>query len=465
MHIVAVGLNYRTAPVEIREQFAVDGSSLPEALRGFKQTESVQECVIVSTCNRTELYAAVDRPQICGHHVRGFMETWFGIPRERLNDYLYIHEGRRAIEHLFRVACGLDSMVIGETQILGQVKEAFFAAQNQKTTGTVFNTLFKRAITLAKRAHSETGIGENPVSVSYAAVELGKRIFGEFRGKKVLVIGAGKMSELTMKHLSAGGADRIAVVNRTFEKAAELAGKMNGVPRAMNQLEAELAAADIVISSTGAPGYVLTKEMVQQACGGRKSRPLFMIDIAVPRDIDPNVSELQNVYLYDIDDLEQIVETNLNERRRIAGKIERMIAEEIDSFEQWYKLLAVNPVIEAIQKKTRAIHEETMNSLLNKLPGLDEREVKVIRKLTLSMMNQMMREPIARMKELTAERGSDEALDTIVRLFALEDTLGAEEKAERRSDAAVIPVRKEGQDKTARIAAMVAAGGNLLAGS
>lgn len=436
MHIIAVGLNYRTAPVEIRERFAFDEAHLPLALQQLKGTKSILECVIVSTCNRTEIYAVVDRLYMCGHYVRNFLETWFGIPRERMKDYLYIFEDRRAIEHLFRVTCGLDSMVIGETQILGQVRDAFLKAQKEKATGTMFNTLFKQAVTLAKRAHSETSIGENPVSVSYAAVELGKRIFGDFRGKTVLIVGAGKMSELTLKHLTSGGAERVVVVNRTYEKAVELAAKTNGTAQPIERLNEELGLADIVISSTGAPGYVLKRETLKQAIRGRRSRPMFLIDIAVPRDIDPDVAGLPNVYLYDIDDLEQIVETNLSERRKEAVKIGAMIEKEIESFEQWYKLLGVSPAIRALQEKAVAIHDETMASMLNKLPDLGEREVNIIRKLSKSMLNQMMRDPIMRIKELAGERKGEEAIQLFTHLFALEQLLDEAKAREEAEQAA-----------------------------
>jgi glutamyl-tRNA reductase len=423
MHIVVVGLNYRTAPVEIREKFTFAQQELPRALAQLKGTKSILECVIVATCNRTELYAVVDRANLCGHFIRGFLETWFGIPREQFVKHLYTYEDKSAVEHLFRVTCGLDSMVIGETQILGQVKDAFLLAQQKKTTGTFFNNLFKQAVTLAKKAHSETSIGENPVSVSYAAVELGKRIFGSYAGKTVLIVGAGKMSELTVKHLYANGADRVFVLNRTYAKAVELASKFQGIPCPMEEMPKRLAEADIVISSTGAPDYVLTKEQLVPVLQKRKSRPLFMMDIAVPRDLDPQIGELSNVFLYDIDDLEAIVDNHLAERRKEAVKIERMIETELLAFEQWTKTLGVSPVIQALQTKASQIHEETMESLLKKLPELDERELKVIRKLTKSIVNQMLRDPILRIKEMAAERHGEEALDMFTKIFALEEQL------------------------------------------
>ncbi|WP_248927436.1 glutamyl-tRNA reductase [Paenibacillus hamazuiensis] len=434
MHIVVVGLNYRTAPVEIREKFAFAPSDLPQALRELKQTNSIMECVIVGTCNRTELYCVVDREHVCGHYIRGFMEKWFRLPRDKFSNHLYIYENDAAIEHLLRVTSGLDSMVIGETQILGQVKDAFLLAQEQGTTGIMFNTLFKQAVTMAKRAHSETSIGENPVSVSYAAVELGKRIFGSYEGKTVLIIGAGKMSELTVKHLYGNGAAKVIVANRTLQRAQELAGKFNGAAGSMEQLPAFLEEADIVISSTGAADLVLTRGQLAPILQKRKSRPLFMIDIAVPRDLDPGLGELPNVFLYDIDDLQSIVNNNLLERRKEAEKIEAMIQDEIAAFEQWKKTLGVSPVIQALQEKANLVHEQTMESLLNKLPELNEREIKVIRKLTKSIVNQMLRDPIVRIKEMAAERHGDEALEMFTKIFALEEVLEEKQAEQARRE-------------------------------
>lgn len=420
---MVVGLNYRTAPVEIREKFAIPDTQLPLALKELKATKSILECVMVGTCNRTEIYAVVDRKSMSDHYIKRFVETWFGIPREEFNNHLYILEGDDAIRHLFRVTSGLDSMVIGETQILGQVRDSFLIAQKEGATGVLFNTLFKQAVTMAKRAHSETAVGENPVSVSYAAVELGKRIFGSFNGKTVLIVGAGKMSELTAKHLHAGGADKVLVTNRTFSRAREMAGKFNGTAVSFDRFLDELAETDIVISSTGAADVVLTKEQVNRVLPKRKQRPLFLIDIAVPRDLDPAIGELENVYLYDIDDLEMIVENNLQERMREADKIEAMIEAEMEAYDQWYRTLGVGPVIQALQQKSSRVHEETMESMLKKLPDLGDREAEIIRRLTKSMMNQMLRDPIVRIKEMAGERGGDEALEHFAHIFALEEQL------------------------------------------
>ncbi|MGG4048319.1 MULTISPECIES: glutamyl-tRNA reductase [Paenibacillus] len=425
MHIVVVGLNYRTAPVEVRERFTFDQSELPKALSQLMLTKSVMEGVIVATCNRTEIYVVVDRLHMCGYFIRSFVEQWFDIPREEFTKHLYIYEDEQAISHLFRVTCGLDSMVIGETQILGQVRSAFLQSQEEKATGTWFNMLFKQAVTLGKRAHSETSIGESAVSVSYAAVELGKRIFGMFNDKKVLILGAGKMSELTVKHLYANGAEEVIVANRTLARAEELASKFQGTPCTMEQAIARLHEVDILISSTGAKDYVLSPAQVSESMKKRQSRPLFMIDIAVPRDIDPAIAEISNVFLYDIDDLEGIVESNLEMRRAEAAKIEVMIEEEKTAFYQWLKTLGIRPAIRALQEKSTAIHEETLESLFNKLPELNDHQRKVIRRLTKSIVNQMMHDPINRLKEMAGGKEGNEALEFFTHIFALEEDMNA----------------------------------------
>ncbi|RXT15488.1 glutamyl-tRNA reductase [Ammoniphilus sp. CFH 90114] len=423
MHILVIGLNYKTAPVEIRERFAFKEDEKDRAIRMLRGTKDIQECVMVGTCNRTEIYAVVDQLHTGRHYVKGFLSEWFGIAREDFADYLYIKEDDEAVRHLFRVVCGLDSMVLGETQILGQVRTAFLQSQECKATGTVFNTLFKQAVTLAKRAHSETDIGKNAVSVSYAAVELGKKIFGYFEKKTVVILGAGKMGELTGKHLHANGVNKVIVVNRTIERAKGLADKFNGEACTFNELSSALIQADIVISSTGAEGYVVTKRDIQAISRKRNHRPLFMIDIAVPRDLDPAINDLDDVYLYDIDDLESIVEANRQERAREAEKIGYMIGEEIVAFKSWLNTLGTVPVISALREKSLKIQEEAMRQIENKLPDLTEKELRIIRKYSKTIVNQMLHDPLVRMKEMAAQSKGDEALDLFVKIFALEEEL------------------------------------------
>ncbi|UYZ12451.1 MULTISPECIES: glutamyl-tRNA reductase [Brevibacillus] len=431
MDILLLGLNYKTAPVEIREKFTFSDDGTARALHLLSQTKSIAECVILGTCNRTEIYVVCDQLNVGRDYVLRFLAEWFGVDKESFKQHLYIKGNEEAIEHLFRVVCGLDSMVVGETQILGQVRDAFLLAQQLETTGTVFNMLFKQAVTFAKRAHTETGIGQNAVSVSYAAVELGKKIFGSFAGKEVLIVGAGKMSELTAKHLHANGSQHVRVANRTLERARLLAEKFKGDACTMEQLPEALLTADIVISSTGAAGYVITKDQLMPIMQRRKHRPLFMIDIAVPRDLDPSLHDLDNVYLYDIDDLEGIVASNLAERSREAERLEGMIADEIVAFTTWYQTLGVSPLIAALREKAEAIHSEGMRKMENKLSNLTERELHIIRKTTKGMINQLLHDPVVRLKELAAKSNGEDVLDMFSAIFALEEIL---ERFEREAN-------------------------------
>ncbi|MFV8828729.1 glutamyl-tRNA reductase [Alkalihalobacterium sp. APHAB7] len=431
MHILVVGLNYKSAPVEIRERFAFPAGELPQALHKLRNMKSILECTIVSTCNRTEIYVVSDQLHTGRHFTKVFLSEWFNLAREEFTSYLDIREDEHAIEHLLRVTCGLDSMVLGETQILGQIKDSFLLAQENGATGTIFNHLFKQAVTLAKRAHSETEIGNNAVSVSYAAVELGKNIFGDFQDKHVLILGAGKMSELTAKHLHANGASKITVINRTEAKAAELAKRFLGTSRPMEQLADALIDADILISSTGARDYVITPAIAKQAMKKRKGRPLFMVDIAVPRDLDPALADFDDIYLYDIDDLEGIVQANLAERKKEAEKIELMIEEEIVEFNNWLNTLGVVPLISALRTKALTIQADTMDSLVRKLPDLTDRDKKVLSKHTKSIVNQLLKEPITRVKELAAEEDAQRSLELFTKIFALEEEL-AEQKVKEQ---------------------------------
>lgn len=429
MHIVVVGMNYRTAPVDLREKFTISTDDLSQALLDLKHTKGILECVIVATCNRTEIYAVVNQSNPCADDISGFMEKQFGIPKQQFRKYIYMHEKQKAIEHLFRVTSGLDSMIVGETQILGQVKDSFFMAQKLNTTSTLFNGLFKQAITFAKRAYNETSVGDHPISVSYAAVEIGKQVLGSYTGKKAMIIGAGEMSELTIKHLISSGVKEVYVINRTFDKAAELAGQCGGTAYLWDQLLERLVEADIVISSTSATGYILTKDMLETTLNDRNSRPLYLMDIAVPRDIDPAITELPNMFLHDIDDLQLLVESNLSKRREEAQKIEGLIDSQLVEYDTWVQTLDVVPVIQALHSKAKTLHEDTMESLFKKLPDLEEREVKVIRKLTKSIINQMLQDPILRIKEMSADRNKDEALSFFTKIFALEEHMDAHDQS------------------------------------
>ncbi|EJP93926.1 glutamyl-tRNA reductase [Bacillus cereus] len=429
MHILVVSVNYRTAPVEFREKLTFQAAELERAMTTLQNQKSVLENVIVSTCNRTEIYAVVDQLHTGRYYIKKFLADWFQLEIEEVAPYLTIFEQDGAIDHLFRVTCGLDSMVVGETQILGQIKDSFLEAQQVKATGTIFNELFKQVITLAKRAHSETTIGESAMSVSYAAVELGKKIFGELTDCHVLILGAGKMGELALQNLYGSGARKVTVMNRTLSKAEVMAEKYMGHAKSLSELQCALLEADILISSTGASEYVITKEMMTKVEKMRSGRPLFMVDIAVPRDIDPAIDELEGSFLYDIDDLQGVVEANRAERLKEAEKIQFMIEEEIVLFKTWLSTLGVVPLISALRDKALAIQSETMVSLERKIPNLSDREKKVISKHTKSIINQLLKDPILVAKEIAAEEGGSEKLALFAKIFDLE-TEEVESRAE-----------------------------------
>jgi glutamyl-tRNA reductase len=420
MYMLVAGINYRTAPIEIRERLTFKEEELGLAMQALSNQKSMLENVIVSTCNRTEIYAVVDQMHTGRYYIKKFLSEWFGIEKEEIASYLTFHEDERAVEHLYRVASGLDSMVVGETQILGQLKRAFQKAQELHTSGTIYNELFKQAVTVAKRAHTETGIGENAVSVSYAAVELSKKIFGDIASKRVVILGAGKMGELAAKNLHGSGVKDVTVVNRTKEKAEQLAALFNGKAAGWDELESALQHADIVISSTGAPGYVLDKQILQPILKARKGQPLFLVDIAVPRDINPDVDELESTFLYDIDDLQDVVDANLAARQEAVENIEIMIEGGIVDFKVWLQTLGVVPVITELRRKAASIQTETMKSLERKLPNLSEREIRVLNKHTKSIVNQMLKQPITQAKELAGRENSEELIQQFAEIFGIE---------------------------------------------
>lgn len=426
MHILKVGFNYKSAPVEIREKLTFSEQDMGNAMLLLNTQKSILENVIVSTCNRTEIYAVVDQVHTGRYYIKQFLADWFQLDKEEFSSYLRIVESDGAIEHLFKVAAGIDSMVVGETQILGQVKQAFLTAQRMKTTGTIFNELFKQAITFAKKAHRDTAIGEHAVSISYAAVELAKKIFGDLQNKHIVIFGAGKMGELAVKNLYGSGATKITMINRTFEKAVELAEKFNAKAERNENLLEVMQDADILISSTGSDSVVITKEMIEPIQKKRKGSPLFLVDIAVPRDIDPAISKLDSIFLYDIDDLQHIVDQNLAAREQAAETIELMLEAEIVQFQEWLQTLGVVPVISALRQKALAIQADTMESIERKMPNLTVREKKVLNKHTKSIINQLLKEPLTQAKEFAADKDSDEKLALFMNIFGISDQVQVE---------------------------------------
>lgn len=442
MHILAIGLNHKTAPVEIREMLTLGAKKMPSALSFLKNYPGVSEGVILSTCNRTEVYLASS-----GFHpgfscVVDLLTQEQDLTPDQLKRHLYIHRDLEAVAHLFKVACGLDSMILGETQILGQVKEGYQAALDNQSAGKVLNTLFNQAIAVGKRAHTETEISQNAVSVSYAAVELAKKVFQSLANRRVLIIGAGKMSELTAKHLLASGVGQVVVANRTLERACSMAEMFKGVGIPISEVGQWLPQVDVVISSTGAPHLVLTREMLQEAMRQRRGRPIFLFDIAVPRDIDPEAGRLEGVFLYDIDDLESAVQANLRERQREARKVERIIEEELVKFESWQRTLDVVPVIRSLRQKADDIRRHELGKTFNRLPDLTERQRQIIEGMTATMINKILNDPTLRLKELASGDQGAVYVEAMARLFNLRSDEEKEPaKEESCSDRAVIEAK------------------------
>lgn len=417
MHIVVVSVNHKTADVSLREKLTFSESSIQQALSALINQKSILEGVILSTCNRTEIYAVTDQVHTGRYYVKSFISEWFDVDIETIKSVTDVKVGNEAIHHLFKVITGLDSIVLGETQILGQIRDSFLLAQSEGTTGTVFNKLFKDAITLAKRAHAETDISSKAVSVSYAAVELSKKILGKLENKKILIVGAGEMAELALQNLVGSGATDITVINRTAEKAKSLADQYGGRQVSLQELQCALIESDIVISSTSSQEFIITKPMMQDIMKLRKNKSLVLIDIAVPRDIDPEVNDIDLIFNYDVDDLKGLVDANLAERERAAQVIYTMIDKQVISFVDWINMLGVVPVITALREKALRIQATTMDSIDRKMPNLSERDRKVISKHMKSIINQILKDPISQAKEVSGSENRAEELQFFQEIF------------------------------------------------
>ncbi|HEY5539981.1 MAG TPA: glutamyl-tRNA reductase [Coriobacteriia bacterium] len=420
MHLTLVGLSHKTAPVDIREKLTFPANVQQSALSALTSSDAVAEAVIVSTCNRTEIYAVTAEGFDGPGAIIDFMCDYHDLDRHELVRYLYLAEGEAVIRHLFRVVASLDSMVLGEAQILGQVKEAYEHSFDNGGTQRIFNKLFRLSFEVGKRVRTETEIGENAVSISYAAVELAKKVFDSLEGRTILVVGAGKMSELTAKHLVSNGVKEVLVANRTLARAEELAEKFEGTAIPYEELFERIADADIVISSTAATSYVITKDEVAGARKGKRRGPLFLIDIALPRDIDPAVNDLADVYLYNIDDLNGVVSANLEERMHEAELAEVIIAEEMDSFETWLESMEVVPTVAAIRNRAEAIRQAELEKAIKRLGGLSEKELATVDALTASIVNKMLHGPTQRLKQVAAEKDGYTYVEAARMLYGLD---------------------------------------------
>ena len=422
MSIILVGLNHKTAPVEVRERLAFTDEACAEALQSLVDGELISEGLIVSTCNRVEVLAATR--SLSGDEgaarISSFLSETRRLPDNFFGRHLYTHADEDAVRHVFRVASSLDSMVVGEPQVLGQVRRAYSNAVTAGTAGRVIHRLVHHALHVAKRVRSETGIAANAVSISFTAVELGRKIFGSLKGTTVLVIGAGEMAELAAQHLAGAGAARILVTNRTTETAEQLAQKIKGQALDFSMLPAHLAEADIIICSTAAAGYVVTEEMAREALAARQQRPAFFIDISVPRNVDPAVGQLNNLFVFDVDDLEAVVASNIREREHEAERAELIVESEVMQFQQALRSLDLGPTVAALKEKLEEIARNELARQRGRLGELTPEQERAVEALLLSTVNKISHPIINRLRR-SHNTGEEETLK------AWRDTFGLEE--------------------------------------
>jgi glutamyl-tRNA reductase len=422
--IVNLGMNHETAPVELRECLARDPGNTSAALASMRKLQSIKEGLFISTCNRVEALYTSEDPDEARKSVISLLSQLGSIPEHEFSSSLYTFEDMEAVKHIFRVVSSLDSMVVGEPQIVGQIKDAYHRATREKTSGVILNRLMHRAFHVAKRVRTETGISDAAVSISYAGVELAKKIFHDLSGKKVLLIGAGEMAELAAKHLMRQGLSDIAVANRTFRRAVTLAEDFRGTPVSFEEIGSQLLEVDIVITSTASTEYVISYDQVKSSLRKRRNRPLFFIDIAVPRDVEPRVNDLGNVYVYDIDDLKGVVEINIAQRQQEAFKAERIVQEEVIKFEKWLTTLEVVPTIITLREKAEAIRQAEIRKSLSGFGPLSPEQMKVIETLTLSLAEKIINDPILVLKSKAHRPTRDNYLDIARRLFNLDQENG-----------------------------------------
>jgi len=416
MRFLVTGLNHKTAPVELRERLAIGGDALPETTRALLAEPGVQEAMILSTCNRVELLVSHNGLE---PHLPGFLAQHFALDRSVLEPHLYRYQDEEAVRHMFRVAASLDSMVVGEAQILGQVKQSWTVAREMGAVKGPLDKLLQGAFSAAKRVRTETEIGSSSISIASVAVDLARRIFGSLEGKKILVIGAGKMSELAARHMMQHGADSMLVANRTYERAVKLAEQFLGEAIRFEELDARAHEADIIITSTGAPEQILGVEQAQQILHRRKNRPVFVIDIAVPRDVDPRVNQLEGMFLYDIDDLQSVAASHLVDRGREAERAEAIITEETERFRRRIRTIDIAPAIVQVQGTAEELRQAELHRQRQLMQSLTPEQQAAVESLTRALMNKFLHLPLQALKS-AARDGDAAALDAIRGMFQKE---------------------------------------------
>jgi glutamyl-tRNA reductase len=422
MSIVLVGVNHKTAPVEVRELLAFSDEACADGLRRLVDGDVVREGLIVSTCNRVEILSSTTADQLENgtERITQFLDSGQSLPPGFLGQHIYSHTDDEAVRHLFRVASSLDSMVVGEPQVLGQVRRAYSLAVEAGTAGRVLNRLVHHTFRVAKRVRSETGIAANAVSISYMAVELGKKIFDSLKGHSVLLIGAGEMAELSAKHLLNAGASRVRIVNRTPEAAQKLANEFNGEAVPFAQLDEALAETDVVICSTASPEFVITEEMTRKAREKRRNRPMCMIDISVPRNIDPNAGKVPNVFVFDIDDLESVITSNIREREREAERAELIVQSEVMQFQQSLRLMDMGPTIGALRQRLQEIARTELERQRKHLGTLTPEQEAALEQLLMSTVNKISHPVLNQMRRFY-EASDAETMQEIAESFGLEE--------------------------------------------
>lgn len=415
--LLVLGVSFRTAPLSLRERLAVSEGQAQQDLEALMKSAGLKEGVLLSTCNRVELIATADSPEQAASGTLAYFNQ--RTAPEKIDGSVYRHYGRDAARHLFRVASGLDSMVLGEPQILGQVKDAFAAAQSAGTVGGFLGRSFERGFSVAKRVRTETGLAAGNVSVSSIACDLAEKIFGDLSGRRVLLVGAGKMSEVAARSLTARGA-QLYVVNRSPERAEALAAACGGTPKPLEALATELAEADVVISSTSKRDYVITYELMQGVGKMRRFRPLFIIDIAVPRDVDPRVDSLRNVFLYDMDDLQKVSRENMAARERAVVDAERLIDAELDELERWARSIELTPTIIALRERVRGLLRAELERTLPKLE-IPDSERKKLEAMTEAMANKVLHAPLTELKQSQTSTDGSTLLEAVRKLFRLSE--------------------------------------------
>lgn len=417
--LYVVGLNHRTAPVEVRERLSVPEQKLPDIVRSLAGLPRVNGACLVSTCNRVEVIVSSPSDDAIAS-VMEWMADLARVPVEQLETNLYVHRQVDALTHLFRVASSLDSMIVGEPQIAGQVKKAFTVSEAAGTIDPLLHQVFEQTMRVAKKVRTETGIGEHAVSVPYAAIELARKIFGELAGLRVLLLGAGEIGELTAEHLAAHSVQQIFVANKTFERAAELAERFKGEAVQFAAFEEHLAACDIVIASTSAPHYVIDRVQIQRAMAARKNRGLFLIDLSVPRNIDPVIGQIDGAYLYNVDDLQQVAASNRALRHQKAAQAQEIIAVQVEAFRKKVVTQDAVPTILELQSRLDQIRAAELEKCLRKLGPISAEQKEAIEQLTLQMVNKILHHPIVHLKESSKEPQERESLrQTIRTIFGL----------------------------------------------